>query len=254
MIELRSLSKSFDHGSTWAVREVSLVAERGQTVVLLGSSGCGKTTTLKMINRLIEPTAGQTLINGTDVREQNVLRLRRSVGYVFQDIGLFPHMTVAENVVIIPKLLGWDRARRHTRTRQLLDLVGLDPDTFAGRLPAHLSGGQQQRVGLARALAPDPDHLLMDEPFGALDAVTRDQLQTELIRISDTLHKTIIFVTHDIFEAMRLGDMIGVMNHGHLEQFGTTHEVADNPATPFVKALMDQARHQAETLQQEETT
>ncbi|MFW5653598.1 MAG: ATP-binding cassette domain-containing protein [Planctomycetota bacterium] len=191
----------------------------------VGSSGCGKTTTLKMINRLIEPSSGTILLDGSDILQQDLLSLRRSIGYVFQDIGLFPHMTSAANIEIVPKLLGWSKSKRRARSRELLQLVGLQADEHAERMPSQLSGGQQQRIGIARALAADPKYLLMDEPFGALDAVTRDQLQSELVSIRERLGKTIIFVTHDLFEALRLGDHIAVMQAGKIEQIGTPDEL-----------------------------
>lgn len=245
MIRLDRLTKTFDGGETFAVRDVSFDVSEGETLVLLGASGCGKTTTLKMINRLIEPSGGRIEVDGADVLAQDVLELRRGIGYVFQDIGLFPHMGTAENVEIVPRLLGWPPDRRRARSRELLELVGLDPDAHGNRLPRHLSGGQQQRVGIARALAADPKYLLMDEPFGALDAVTRDQLQRELLELRRKLGKTIVFVTHDLFEALRLADRIGVMNEGRLEQIGEPEELLARPATPFVADLFDHARRQA---------
>ena len=245
MILLSELSKSFDGGARRAVRDVSLEVGDGETLVLLGASGCGKTTTLKMINRLIEPSAGRIEVDGVDVRERDVLDLRRSIGYVFQDIGLFPHLTACENVEIVPRLLGWPVEKRRERSTELFQLVGLDAEEFGERLPRHLSGGQQQRIAIARALAADPGHLLMDEPFGALDAVTRDQLQRQLIDLRAALSKTIVFVTHDLFEAIRLADRIGVMNGGRLEQIGTASDLMERPATPFVAELLDQARRQA---------
>ncbi len=248
MIVLNNVSKSFDQGRTYAVREVSLTVAEGETLVLLGTSGCGKTTTLQMINRLVEPTAGSIHVDGADILRQDLLALRRGIGYVFQNIGLFPHMTVAENAAIVPRLIGAPKPQRRERAFELLDLVGLDPAQYADRKPSQLSGGQQQRVGIARALAADPKYLLMDEPFGALDAVTRDLLQEELVRIKTTLNKTIIFVTHDLFEAVRLGDRIGVMNAGRLEQIGTARELLDHPATPFVAELFGHAKRQAELL------
>lgn len=247
MIELRSVSKAFDNGAL-VVRDFTLSAAAGRTLVLLGSSGCGKTTTLRMINRLIEPTAGRILLGGRDVREADVLELRRGIGYVFQDIGLFPHMNAADNAAVVPRLLGWDRRRRRARAHALLDAVGLPPAEFADRLPRELSGGQQQRVGIARALAADPACLLMDEPFGALDAVTREQLQDELLRIQSRTPRTIVFVTHDLFEAVRLGDEIAVMHEGRIEQAGPPAELMARPATPFVRDLFDRAKQQAEML------
>lgn len=251
MISLTGISKSFDHGGTYAVRDVSFEVAEGETVVLLGSSGCGKTTTLKMINRLIEPTRGRIEVDGRDTSGMNVLQLRRSIGYVFQDIGLFPHMTVAENVEIVPRLLGWEAGHRRARAEELLEVVGLGNGEYIDRYPRELSGGQQQRIGIARALASGPGHLLMDEPFGALDAVTRDQLQSEVLRIKRALEKTILFVTHDLFEALRLGDRIGVMNEGRLEQIGTGAELLNRPATEFIAELFGHARRQAKMLAEE---
>jgi osmoprotectant transport system ATP-binding protein len=209
----------------------------GETLVLLGSSGSGKTTTLKMINRLIEPTAGSVEIGDQDASRLSPIDLRRSIGYVFQGIGLFPHFSVERNVSIIPRLLGWDGHRCRQSARELLELIGLDPMTYADRYPDELSGGEQQRVGVARALAADPEYLLMDEPFGALDAVTRDALQTELLTWKRQLGKTILFVTHDIFEALTLGDRIGVMHQGRLEQVGAPEELLHEPASVFVRDL-----------------
>ncbi len=237
MISLHNVSKSFDDGQSYAVREMSLDVAEGETLVLLGSSGCGKSTTLKMINRILEPTGGRIEVDGTDVQSQDPVLLRRSIGYVFQGIGLFPHMTVAENVGIGLRLAGWSASRRGNRSRELLDLVGLPADDYAARLPEELSGGQQQRVGVARALAPDPNYLLMDEPFGALDALTRDTLQKELLALKRNLNKTVVFVTHDIFEALTLGDRIAVLHEGRLEQVGTQDEVLGSPATKFVRDL-----------------
>jgi osmoprotectant transport system ATP-binding protein len=237
MIKLENVSKSFDNGQTYAVRDVSLRVASGELLVLLGSSGCGKTTTLKMINRLIEPTAGSIEVGGNDVRAQEVITLRRSIGYVFQGIGLFPHMTVEENISVVLRLLGRPKRERQERARELMELVGLPPDDFKVRYPTELSGGQQQRVGVARALASDPACLLMDEPFGALDAITRDGLQEELLHVKERLLKTIVFVTHDIFEALRIADRIAVMHAGRLEQVGTKEQVLRAPATAFVRDL-----------------
>jgi len=244
------VSKSFDCGKTFAVEDVSLSVADGETLVLLGSSGCGKTTTLKMINRLLAPTSGRIEVDGRDVLGQDPVELRRSIGYVFQGIGLFPHLTVAQNVAVVPRLLGWPKEKRRRRADELLELVGLPPDEFSGRLPAHLSGGQQQRVGVARALAADPAHLLMDEPFGALDALTRDSLQQELLDLRGRLGKTIVFVTHDIFEALTLGDRIAVLHQGRLEQVGTKEEVVGSPATGFVRALFAKPAKQLEAYRE----
>ena len=244
MIKLDRVSKSFDGGRTYAVRDVSLRVAAGELLVLLGSSGCGKTTTLKMINRLIEPTAGTIEVGGREVRAQNTIELRRSMGYVFQGIGLFPHMTVEQNISVVLRLQGRPQGERRERARELQELVGLPPDEFGPRYPTELSGGQQQRVGVARALAADPACLLMDEPFGALDAITRDGLQEELLRLKEKLLKTIVFVTHDIFEALRLADRIAVMHAGRLEQVGPPGEILRAPATEFVKELFEKPTQQ----------
>ena len=237
MITLRNVSKSFDGGRTFVVRDASIEIASGETLILLGSSGSGKTTTLKMINRLLDPSDGCIEVDGKNILEVDPIALRRSIGYVIQGIGLFPHMTVEANVQVIPRLLGWPRDRRRARAWELLELVGLEPKVFATRLPSELSGGQQQRVGVARALAADPAYLLMDEPFGALDAVTRDSLQQELIALSKQLGKTIVFVTHDIFEALTLGDRIAVFHEARIEQIGPKRELLGSPATPFVRDL-----------------
>jgi len=252
MIVLRHVVKSFDNLHSFAVQDVSLEIQGGETVVLLGSSGCGKTTTLKMINRLIELTSGQIEIDGRNISDIPLLQLRRSIGYVFQGIGLFPHMTVEENVAIVPRLLRWSRQQRRQRAHELLELVELEPGQFAHRYPRHLSGGQQQRVGVARALATDPAYLLMDEPFGALDALTRDTLQKEILAIKKRLQKTIIFVTHDIFEALTLADRIAVMHEGRLQQVGTGSEILKQPATPFVSELFAKPAQQLAVLSEEQ--
>ena len=237
MIVLKEVSKSFDGGTTYAVRDLSLEIAEGETMVLLGSSGSGKTTTLKMVNRLIEPTSGTITVDGRNVLEQDSIELRRSIGYVFQGIGLFTHLTVESNVELVPRLLGWPRVERRKRVHTLLDLVGLPPRDYAGRLPDELSGGEQQRAGVARALAADPAYLLMDEPFGALDALTRDTLQLELLKIRSEVGKTILFVTHDIFEALALADRLAIMHRGRLEQVGRPTDVLSQPASPFVREL-----------------
>jgi osmoprotectant transport system ATP-binding protein len=237
MIKLTHVSKSFDSGQTYAVNDLSLSVDRGETLVLLGSSGCGKTTTLKMINRLIEPTEGIIEVDGKDVMIRNPVELRRQIGYVFQGIGLFPHMTVEQNVEIVLRLLGWSSRVRRERMQELLNLVGLPAESFAQRFPDELSGGQQQRIGVARALAANPDYLLMDEPFGALDALTREAIQQELLNLKIQLKKTIVFVTHDLHEALLLGDRIAILHEGHLEQIGTKKDILDTPATQFVKNL-----------------
>ncbi len=236
--------KSFDGGRTHAVRNLSLDLKSGETLVLLGSSGCGKTTTLKMVNRLVEMDSGRIEVDHSDIRDVDVLKLRRSIGYVFQGIGLFPHLTIEENVVVMLRLTGVDRPTRRRRAHELLETVELPSKQYAHRYPRHLSGGQQQRVGVARALASDPEYLLMDEPFGALDALTRDTLQKEVLELKRRLGKTILFVTHDIFEALALGDRIGVMHEGDLHQIGTKEELLNRPATDFVRDLFGRPREQ----------
>ena len=237
MIRLENVSKSFDDGQNFAVHDLSLHIKEGETLVLLGSSGCGKTTTLKMINRLVDPTSGVIEVDGTNILGQDPVMLRRSIGYVFQGIGLLPHLTIQENVEIVPKLLGWNAADRRNRALELIELIGLSPDDYSTRLPEELSGGERQRIGVARALAADPKYLLMDEPFGALDALTRDILQQELLSLKSRLQKTIVFVTHDIFEALALADRIAILHDGNLEQVGTQEEILGQPATPFVRDL-----------------
>src|SRR5690242_8394380 len=234
MIRLERVSKTYDDGTT-AVHELSLDVRRGELCVLVGPSGCGKTTTMKMINRLIDASGGRVLLDGDDVSTIDPVQLRRRIGYVIQQVGLFPHQTVRTNVATVPSLLGWDRKRAKARVNELLELVGLDPSTFADRYPSQLSGGQRQRVGVARALAADPLVLLMDEPFSAVDPVARERLQTEFHRLQRELGTTVVFVTHDVDEAVRLGDRIAVLSEGgHLEQYDTPSTVLGSPATPFV--------------------
>jgi osmoprotectant transport system ATP-binding protein len=224
-----------DAGNPGAVEDLSLEVPAGKVCVLVGPSGCGKTTSLKMINRLIEPTSGRILIGDRDIAQQDVIALRRGIGYVIQQVGLFPHQTVADNVATVPRLLGWDEPRRRARATELLELVGLDPGRYADRYPSALSGGERQRIGVARALAADPPILLMDEPFGAVDPIVRERLQNELLRLQEELAKTIIFVTHDIDEAIKMGDLVAVMQvGGHLAQFGPPAEILANPANDFV--------------------
>jgi osmoprotectant transport system ATP-binding protein len=233
-IRLEGISKVFADG-TVGVAELDLTFAAGELTVLVGPSGCGKTTTMKMINRLIEPTTGRILIDGDDVTRADPDELRRRIGYVIQSIGLFPHQTVRTNVGTVPRLLGWDRARTRARVDELLTTVGLDPAVHGDRYPAQLSGGQRQRAGVARALAADPPVLLVDEPFSAVDPVVRERLQSEFLRLQHTVRKTIVFVTHDIEEAVRLGDRIAVMSQGgHVEQFATPAELLGRPANAFV--------------------
>jgi osmoprotectant transport system ATP-binding protein len=218
-----------------AVDDLSFFVPAGATCVLVGPSGCGKTTSLKMVNRLIEPTQGRILIDGEEISTQDPTRLRRGIGYVIQQVGLFPHQTIGENVAVVPRLLGWSTRRRRERVDELLRLVGLEPAQYANRYPAELSGGERQRVGVARALAADPPLLLMDEPFGAVDPIVRARLQDELLRLQRELGKTILFVTHDIDEAIKMGDLVAVMRQGGtLAQFATPAELLTQPASDFV--------------------
>jgi osmoprotectant transport system ATP-binding protein len=217
-----------------AVNDLSLTVPAGEICILVGPSGAGKTTAMKMVNRLIEFDEGDIRIDGTSIRDQDATELRRGIGYVIQQVGLFPHMTVADNVATVPRLLGWPRARIKARTAELLELVGLEPE-YSDRYPAQLSGGQRQRVGLARALAADPPLMLMDEPFGALDPITRDRLQMEFLRLHDEVRKTVIFVTHDIDEAIKLGDRIAILREGGvLVQYDTPDRILAHPVDDFV--------------------
>ena len=221
-------------GRPGAVEDLSLEVPAGRICVLVGPSGCGKTTSLKMVNRLIEPTSGRILIDGQDAARREVTELRRSIGYVIQQVGLFPHQTIGENIATVPRLLGWPVSRRLARSEELLALVGLDP-AYRDRYPAQLSGGERQRVGVARALAADPPLMLMDEPFGAVDPIVRERLQNEFLRLQADLAKTILFVTHDVDEAIKMGDLVAVMQvGGRLAQFGTPDEILANPASDFV--------------------
>ena len=243
MIELDRLVKRY--GSDEVVRDLTLAVGAGEMLILLGGSGCGKTTTLKMINRLVEPTAGTVRLDGDDASAMPRHELRRRIGYVVQQGGLFPHMTVAENVGVTPSLMGWPPARIRARTDELLELVELDPAAVRDRCPADLSGGQQQRVGVARALAARPAFMLLDEPFGALDPLTRGRLQESLQGIRREIGLTAVFVTHDMVEALMLGDRIAVMDAGRLAQVGTPAELMARPATDYVRALMNAPRRQA---------
>jgi osmoprotectant transport system ATP-binding protein len=234
LITLEHVTKRYANGHL-AVQDLSLEVPEGEVTVLVGPSGCGKTTTMKMVNRLIEPSSGTISVAGDDVMSIDPVRLRRHIGYVIQQVGLFPHQTVAANVATVPRLLGWKRQRRADRVHELLELMGLDPAVFADRYPHQLSGGQQQRVGVARALAADPPVLLMDEPFGAIDPIARDRLQEEFLRLQSELHKTVLFVTHDINEAVRMGDRIAILAEGGvLAQYDTPEQVLGAPADDFV--------------------
>lgn len=240
MIHFHDVSKMY--GSFRAVHNVNLHIREGELVTLIGPSGSGKTTTMKMINRLIEPSGGTILINGKPVSEHNVVELRRNIGYVIQNIGLLPHMTLAENIAIVPKMQKWDKSRYEARVDELLTLVGLNPAQYRNRYPAELSGGQQQRIGVIRALAADPAIVLMDEPFSALDPISREQLQDEVLRLQQTLHKTIVFVTHDIDEAIKMGDRICIMNQGQIVQMDTPENILRHPADEFVSAFIGSKR------------
>ncbi|MCK1798484.1 betaine/proline/choline family ABC transporter ATP-binding protein [Streptomyces sp. XM4193] len=238
-IRLEGLTKRYPGNPAPAVENVNMEIRAGETVIFVGPSGCGKSTTLKMINRLIEPTSGRIRIDGEDVTDIDPVRLRRQIGYAIQSSGLFPHMTVAQNIALVPKMVGWSKARVASRVEEMLDLVGLEAREFAGRYPRQLSGGQQQRVGVARALAADPPVLLMDEPFGAVDPITRDHLQDELIRLQHELRKTIVFVTHDFDEAIKLGDRIAVLRErSHIAQFDSPEAILTNPADEFVAGFV----------------
>lgn len=233
MIRFEHVTKRYADGTT-AVDDLSFEVGEGELVTLVGPSGCGKTTTMKMVNRLIEPTEGRILLDGDDISAIDPVRLRRRIGYVIQQVGLFPHKTVLENTATVPHLLGWNREKGRKRAAELLDLVGLDPSVHGGRYPEQLSGGQRQRVGVARALAADPPVLLMDEPFGAVDPVVRERLQNEFLKLQAQVRKTVLFVTHDIEEAVRLGDRIAVYGQGRIEQFDSPATVLGAPATPYV--------------------
>jgi osmoprotectant transport system ATP-binding protein len=237
-VEFEHVTKRYDAGAKdtpGAVNDLSLTVPAGKICVLVGPSGCGKTTSLKMVNRLIEPSAGRILIDGQDAAQRDVIELRRSIGYVIQQVGLFPHQTIAENVATVTRLLGWSKDRQRQRADELLGLVGLDPKQYRNRYPSQLSGGERQRVGVARALAADPPIMLMDEPFGAVDPIVRERLQNEFLRLQEELAKTILFVTHDIDEAIKMGDLVAVMQTGGiLAQFAPPEEILAAPASDFV--------------------
>jgi osmoprotectant transport system ATP-binding protein len=248
MIVLKQVSKTYDSAHV-AVCNISFQVPIRQMLVLVGGSGCGKTTTLKMINRLVEPTSGQIEVDGRDVLSVDPVQLRRGIGYVLQGSGLFPHMSVAENIAVVPRLLNWPAERIEKRVDELLQLVHLPPAEFRSRMPQQLSGGQQQRVGFARALAAGPKVMLLDEPFGALDPVTRDELRNEFLHIRRQLGLTAVMVTHDISEALLSADLIAVMNAGRLLRLGTPHELLTHPNDDFVAALMSSPKRQADQLE-----
>jgi osmoprotectant transport system ATP-binding protein len=235
MIRLENLSKVFPAQDEPAVEDLSMDIYEGEIVVLVGPSGCGKTTTMKMINRLIEPSSGRIILEGEDVTKVNSDNLRRRIGYVIQQIGLFPHMTIADNIATVPRMLGWDKKRISDRTDELLDTVGIDL-SYRDRYPKELSGGQRQRIGVARAMAADPPVLLMDEPFGAIDPITRDRLQDEFLRLQQEIKKTIVFVTHDIDEAVKMGDRIAILQQrSKIAQYDTPEKILTDPANEFVQ-------------------
>ena len=239
LIRLENIVKSYGPDLDPAVRNLDLEVQRGEVLVLVGPSGCGKSTTLRLINRLIEPTSGKIVIDGEDVTDVNPSELRRKIGYVIQQVGLFPHRTIAENIATVPNLLGWDKKTIAARVDELLELVSMDPETYRDRYPKELSGGQAQRVGVARALAADPDVLLMDEPFGAIDPITRDRLQNEFLRLQSEVKKTIVFVTHDIDEAIKMGNRIAILREGsEIAQLDTPEAILAHPADEFVESFL----------------
>ena len=239
MIRLDQLEKRYPGQDRFAVAELDMEVPEGEIVVLVGPSGCGKTTTLKMINRIIEPSGGRIFLEGEDVTAANPDRLRRRIGYVIQQVGLFPHMTIAANIATVPKMLGWDRARITSRVEELLELVGLEPARYRNRYPKELSGGQQQSAGVARALGADPPVMLMDEPFGAVDPIQRQRLQDEFLRLQREIKKTIVLVTHDIDEAIKMGDRIAILrDESRIAQYATPTEILANPANEFVEEFI----------------
>ena len=244
-LEFRNVTKRYGAAESGqgAVNDLSFSVPAGKVCVLVGPSGSGKTTSLKMVNRLIEPTSGEILVGGRHVTDEDPIQLRRGIGYVIQQVGLMPHMTVGDNVATVPRLLGWERKRQRERLEELLALVGLEPATYRDRYPAQLSGGERQRVGVARALAADPPLMLMDEPFGAVDPIVRERLQNEFLRLQEQLAKTIVFVTHDIDEAIKMGDLVAVLQQGgRLAQFGAPAEILANPASSFVARFVGRDR------------
>lgn len=249
MITLEGVSKSYDGGASYAVRDVELTVDEGSLLVLLGESGCGKTTTLKMINRLVELSVGRITVAGQDIQDADPVQLRRRIGYVFQGIGLFPHLTVAQNVGTVPTLLGWPPGEIEAQENKLLEMMGLPSEEYAGRYPSELSGGEKQRVGVARALAARPAVILMDEPFGALDPITRDGLQDELKDLQAALGLTIVLVTHDMTEALLLADVIAVMKEGQILGYGTPRELMSQPQHEYVRDLMAMPKKQADQVE-----
>ncbi|HLR73258.1 MAG TPA: ABC transporter ATP-binding protein [Pseudogracilibacillus sp.] len=243
MIEFKNVYKRYKGGHD-VLKNINLTCEQGEITVFIGPSGCGKTTTMKLINRLINPTKGQILINGKDTSELNAVELRRNIGYVIQNVGLFPHMNIARNVAVVPKLLKWDKEKINSRTDDLLRMVNLEPEQYRNRYPSELSGGQQQRIGVIRALAVEPEIILMDEPFSALDPISREQLQEELIQLQKDINKTIVFVTHDMDEALKIADKIVLMRDGQIVQEASPEEILRRPANDFVKDFIGKKRLQ----------
>lgn len=241
VIRFNRVTKQFADG-TEALKDISLTIPTGKLTVIIGPSGCGKTTLMKMINRLEEPTSGEILIDEKSIKDRDEVELRRSIGYVIQRIGLFPHMTIAKNVALVPTLKGWSAEKTQIRVNELMNMVGLDPDIYINRFPLELSGGQQQRVGVVRALAGDPDIVLMDEPFSALDPISREQLQEELKNLQLQIQKTVVFVTHDMDEALKIADHMIVMRAGNIEQSGTPKELIHNPANEFIRQFIGPER------------
>ncbi|ABE59703.1 MULTISPECIES: ABC transporter ATP-binding protein [Chromohalobacter] len=244
MIRLDNLTKVFDtpKGAVTAADHISMEVPSGEICILLGPSGCGKTTTLKMINRIIRPTSGKVFINGEDTTSLDTQDLRRNIGYVIQQIGLFPNMTIEENITVVPKLLGWDKAKYRERAREMMHMIALEPDAFLKRYPSELSGGQQQRIGVARALAADPPVMLMDEPFGAIDPINRAVIQDEFLKMQQELKKTIMFVSHDIDEAIKMGDRIAIFRAGKLVQYSEPDELLAAPKNDFVESFLGEDR------------
>jgi len=242
MIKLTELTKQYPNTTHPAVDHISLTVPEGEVCVLIGPSGCGKTTTMRLINRMIEPTSGTIELLGRDVTHIDAVELRRGIGYVIQQVGLFPHLTIGQNIATVPHLLGWDAARTAQRVDELLDLVALAPATYRDRYPRDLSGGQKQRVGVARALAVDPPVMLMDEPFGAIDPITRTRLQDEFLRIQARVKKTVVFVTHDLDEAIKMGDRIAILRDGKIVQYDTPEQILARPANAFVEEFVGQDR------------
>lgn len=252
MIEFKAVNKRYDDGHM-VLKNLNFTINEGEITVLIGPSGCGKTTTMKLINRLITPSTGEILLQNQDISHMDPIQLRRKIGYVIQNIGLFPHMTIAQNIGVVPRLLKWDKQKIAARVDELLNLVGLDPDIYRNRYPSELSGGQQQRVGVVRALAANPVLILMDEPFSALDPISREQLQDELVRLQQEIKTTIVFVTHDMDEAIKIADTIVIMKDGEVVQAGAPEHILRHPADAFVKSFIGPKRLHAAQMSQEPT-